>query len=187
MGWAPLLFILCCLAAAQGWQLFTPSRCWTTQRSGLSRVAAASGEDDISIAENLLLRVNFSRLRAEALQEWLRRYPFGAALTVQPYNIKETDSGVELFFRKKPTMERGSQDGGMAFSVISAPQPGDDNAQEGTLVVTRITEGQMIRKVFAERIVCKSVATAIQDLQDLEPENFTVVSMVGVHSDFVPK
>jgi hypothetical protein len=54
-----------------------------------------------------------------------------------------------------------------AASADAAAEAHDDIRTERSMVVVRITEGQAIRKVFAERIVCKSVAAAIQELQNM--------------------
>ena len=89
-------------------------------------------------------------------------------------------------------MERGSADGGMSCAVLTHPQTDenreDDVAQHaGSLVVTRITDGQSIVKVFAERIVCKAIVSDIKALQGLKPEQLRVASVMGLHSDFLPK
>eukprot|EP00903_Cladosiphon_okamuranus_P012933 g12076.t1 len=105
----------------------------------------------------LLLRMDFERGDVGELREWIRRYPFGMALPVQPFCLVETEAGVDIVFRKKPTLERGSQDGGLCFTV-------EDSTERGggpTLILRRMSEGQEIRKMFAERIVVKAVVKAL--------------------------
>ncbi|CAM9794063.1 unnamed protein product [Sphacelaria rigidula] len=106
--------------------------------------------------------MDFEQANVEELRHWIRRYPFGTTLPVQPFSLVETEKGLDLIFRKKPTLERGSQDGGLSFVVEESSARGqDDGIMRPTLVLRRISEGQEIRKIFAERIVVKAMVKCL--------------------------
>lgn len=50
---------------------------------------------------------------------------------------------------RKPTLERGSQDGGLSFTVENAVEAGGDLRAGPTLTMRRISKGQEIRKVIS--------------------------------------
>eukprot|EP00904_Undaria_pinnatifida_P002807 jgi/Undpi1/12527/HiC_scaffold_6.g02196.m1 len=130
----------------------------------LARWGAASSDTGGGEEESnaLLLRMDFEDADVEGLRNWIRRYPFGVALPVQPFSLVETEMGVDVIFRKKPTLGRGSQDGGLAFTVVdSGFQEGVDLPSGPALIMRRNSEGQEIRKMFAERIVVKAIVKSL--------------------------
>ncbi|CAM9594665.1 unnamed protein product, partial [Discosporangium mesarthrocarpum] len=111
----------------------------------------------------LLLRVDFLDTDIEEIRHWVRRYPYGAALPVQPYSIMETEEGLNLLFRKKPTLERSGEDGGLEIVITEDTErtEGKDESGKQTLTLRRIAQGQQIRKIFAERIVVKALVASL--------------------------
>lgn len=106
--------------------------------------------------------MDFEHADIEELRRWIRRYPFGTTLPVQPFSLVETEKGLDVIFRKKPTLERGSQDGGLSFVVESSVSHGQgDGRMRPTLLLRRISTGQEIRKMFAERIVVKAMVKSL--------------------------
>ncbi|CAM9291821.1 unnamed protein product [Ectocarpus sp. 12 AP-2014] len=123
---------------------------------------AGIGDGGVEESNVLLLRMDFEDADVEELRQWIRRYPFGTALPVQPFSLVETVTGVDVVFRKKPTLERGSQDGGLCFAIEDKVSgEGIDMPTGPTLIMRRISEGQEIRKMFAERIVVKAVVKSL--------------------------
>ncbi|CAN0355616.1 unnamed protein product [Pylaiella littoralis] len=126
-------------------------------------ILSAAGDDGGGAESNaLLLRMDFEHAEVQELREWIRRYPFGTTLPVQPFSLVETETGVDVIFRKKPTLGKGSQDGGLCFTVEDRSV--DERADLPvcpTLIMRRIADGQEIRKMFAERIVVKAVVKSL--------------------------
>jgi hypothetical protein len=75
----------------------------------------------------------------------------------------------------------------MSFAIkqIDAAEAAEDSiSTKYQLSVTRIARGQAINKVFAERIVCKAV---VKGLQDLDEQHAKITSVLGLHSELLPK
>ena len=79
-------------------------------------------------------------------------------------------SGLELTFRRKPNSEKGGKDGGLMFTLT---EDGDDAT--GVLLVTRISEGQPIAKVFSERALLRRL---VDDWLPALPEECGAVQSV---------
>ena len=96
----------------------------------------------------VVLRVQFEEnVAAEYVRDDLiARFPFAATLPVQPLMTEPTDTGLRLFFRRKPTATKSTKDGGLDFTV-SASDAGP------TLIVTRITDGAVWTKLISEKLV----------------------------------
>jgi len=135
-----------------------------------------------------------THIYTQNVREWARRFSYAAALPVQPLFTRETPRGLELIFRKKPTKERGGEDGGLRIEVIvdsatwdshrwpgATRGTGDDSrsrspevgrkggaeaedAPRCTLVVSRIAEGQDISKVFSEKIIVNKLVDGAKEL-----------------------
>jgi len=73
-------------------------------------------EGDARAAETLL-RVEVENYNLTKLRDIVRTFPFAAVLPVQPLLVFPTDTGIDIVFRKKPTSERGSTDGGLIIKV----------------------------------------------------------------------
>jgi len=77
----------------------------------------AAREDKKRPEEPTLLRVELEDYNIDGLVDWLQRYPYAAVLPVQPMMITLADKGVDVLFRRKPTKERTSVDGGLKVRV----------------------------------------------------------------------
>ncbi|CAM9651270.1 unnamed protein product [Choristocarpus tenellus] len=126
---------------------------------------SVDGDASCDSAKNndFLLRVDFKGVQTEPLRLWIRRYPFGAALPVQPFSLNETEEGVDVIFRKKPTLERSSEDGGLQLTVADVAGAREEEGRSSTLIVRRISRGQEIRKIFAERVAVKALVKSLRE------------------------
>ena len=126
-----------------------------------------------------LMQVRMRNMDTAEMEQWLRRRPFAAALPIQPMLIKPLDEplcGIELTFRRKPNSEKGGQDGGMRFTLSSGGEEEDDDST-GTLLVTRVSEGQYTAKIFSELKIMKKL---VQWLETVPAECGDVVSVVNL-------
>ena len=109
------------------------------------------------VPTGVLLKVNIANLDENEVVQWLMQRGWASVLPMQPMLWGPIEPsppyGVELTFRRKPTDEKGGTDGGLRFVV-----------EAGTLLVTRISEGQAISKSFSERIL---VEKTVKDLERL--------------------
>lgn len=143
----------------------------------------SSGSDDEATAaeepEEVLLRMNLSinagadpDAAREALREACRGFPFAAVLPVQPLTYLPSPTGVKVTFLRKKTEEKGSQDGGIDFSVeftdVAAPDDDDEigvntfgSGRRIQLLSSRISEGQTVSKMFSEKMVITEFAKRI--------------------------
>uniref|UniRef100_A0A7S0L9D0 PDZ domain-containing protein n=1 Tax=Coccolithus braarudii TaxID=221442 RepID=A0A7S0L9D0_9EUKA len=121
------------------------------------------------LAADVLLKVTLARCDSHGLQQWLLRRPFASALPVQPMlvlPIKDPPPlGIDLTFRRKPTMDKSSSEGGLRFAV-SAPGDGEAGVVDGDgiLLVTRVSSGQSIGKGFSERVLIEMLLRELQRL-----------------------
>ena len=76
--------------------------------------------------------------------------------------------GIKLTFRRKPTGEKSSTEGGLQFVL------GDSADGKPVLLVTRISEGQSIAKAFSERALVRAL---LRDLEKLPSEVGSVSSV----------
>jgi hypothetical protein len=76
----------------------------------------------------------------------------------------------------------------MSFAIkqidVAEAAAEDGISKKYQLSVTRIARGQAINKVFAERIVCKAI---VKGLQDLDEQHAKITSVLGLHSELLPK
>ena len=145
-------------------------------------------------AEEVLLRMNLS-IKAgidpdaaiEALRGFAKGFPFAAVLPVQPLTYLPSATGVKVTFLRKKTEEKGSQDGGMDFSIeftdVASPDD-DDEIGIGTLAgrrirlrATRISEGQTVSKMFSEKMVVTEFVKRINLATESPSALGNVVSM----------
>ncbi len=126
------------------------------------------------LASDVLLQVTLSRLDPRAMQEWLCKRPYCAALPVQPMLWQPVDGpplGVELTFRRKPTDEKGGANGGLRFLISRRDDrpagEADEARSAGALLVTRMSEGQYVAKAFSEQAI---VSLLLRELGRLPPE-----------------
>ena len=145
---------------------------------------AALGAGLPSASLDVLMKVNLANMRPPALQSWILRRPFAAVLPMQPMLVlplEAPEHGVTLTFRRKPNSEKGGQDGGLRFSIASE-QPGSDDASagRGTLLVSRISEGQYTNKPFSERAITKCLK---QDLLELPSDVAQVTAVIDFLED----
>ena len=113
----------------------------------------------------MLLQVKLSRMDGTALQDWICRCPFSLALPVQPMSwhpVEGPPLGVELRFRRKPSDAKGGIDGGIRF--IISDELDDDTSHGGALLVTRMSEGQYVPKIFSEKAIVKLVVNELERL-----------------------
>ena len=153
--------------------------------TSLKSSGSASGHGEMATdeSEEVLLRINLSinagidpDSAIKATREFARGFPFAAVLPVQPLTYLPSPTGVKVTFLRKKTEEKGSQDGGMDFSIeftdVAAPDD-DDEIGVGTLggrrirlLATRISEGQTVSKMFSEKMVITEFVKGISSATD---------------------
>ena len=153
--------------------------------SSLKSSGSASGDGEMATyeSEEVLLRMNLGinagidpEAAIKATREFARGFPFAAVLPVQPLTYLPSPTGVKVTFLRKKTEEKGSQDGGMDFSIeftdVAAPDD-DDEIGVGTLggrrirlLATRISEGQTVSKMFSEKMVITEFVKGISSATD---------------------
>lgn len=161
-----------------------------------SCAALAAGLPSASL--DVLLQVRLANLRPRSLQSWILQRPFAAVLPMQPMLVlplEPPEHGATLTFRRKPNSEKGGQDGGLRFSIASEQPTGDDDDEmvvltsapateecvpRGTLLVSRISEGQYTNKPFSERAITRCIK---QDLLHLPPDVAQVTAVVDFLED----
>ena len=130
------------------------------------------------VALDVLVQARVASLNPVAFQDWLQRRPFAAVLPIQPMLVQPLQPpqyGVDITFRRKPSSEKGGQDGGLRLAVgLDIDQ---EEGGEGTLLVTRISEGQYTAKQFSEKAICRAL---IKDLNDLPSTCGEVLSIVDL-------
>ena len=153
--------------------------------SSLKSLGSASGDDEMATdeAEEVLLRMNLSinagidpDAAIKATRDFAKGFPFAAVLPVQPLTYLPSPTGVKVTFLRKKTEEKGSQDGGMDFSIeftdVAAPDDDDEigvGMLEGRrirLLATRISEGQTVSKMFSEKMVITEFVKGISSATD---------------------
>ena len=125
---------------------------------------------------DVLLQVRVGDIAPAEIEAWLRRRPFAAILPMQPMLVQPLERpqhGIDVTFRRKPTSEKGGQDGGLRFAVAADDETGD--AGSGTLLVTRISEGQYTPKMFSERAIVRAL---MKDLEKLPADCGSLLSVV---------
>jgi len=154
----------------------------STQHSNSKDEYDNSGESEFKAQEEdgeTLLRISLSINPANAdprppsdddgirssLLSYLQSFPFAAVLPVQPLTYKPTGSvsdgqaaGVEVVFLRKKTMEKGSEDGGIAVLVSTQSGGGMDRLE---ITAVRRAEGQFVSKVFSEGMIVKALVEGI--------------------------
>lgn len=113
------------------------------------------------LASDVLLQVTLRQLDGPGLQDWLCKRPYSLALPVQPMvwlPVEGPPRGVELRFRRKPSDEKGGTDGGLRFIID------DSDARHGSLLVTRMSEGQYIAKAYSEKAIVKLILSELERL-----------------------
>ena len=134
----------------------------------------ARGEHCDVCEKQLLQMVFTSDTGREALVRWINSFPFALTLPSQPMLIErhvstESDDGLDLIFRRKPTAEKGSRDGGMRFIFEFDATP------QATLRVERICEGAIVEKIFSERAIVSALCSSAE-------ASDSAVTVVGVRS-----
>jgi len=142
-------------------------------------------------AEETLLRLHLSvkeddnnnvdmETALDQVQKYTQSFPFAAVLPVQPLQYLPThDGGVDVLFLRKKTKEKGSVDGGMRFFVRPDPSGGID------ILVKRNSKGQVISKMFTEKLVVQSFVQGISGEND-EKTGKAPTDLVSVQSVFHP-
>ena len=95
---------------------------------------------------------------------------------IQP--LEKPLCGLELTFRRKPNSEKGGKDGGLRFAIsetVDEESSAEDDEATGTLLATRISEGQYVEKRLSEKMILKKI---VNDLDNLPAECGTVLSVV---------
>mmetsp|Transcript_3336 Transcript_3336/g.7659 ORF Transcript_3336/g.7659 Transcript_3336/m.7659 type:complete len:227 (-) Transcript_3336:95-775(-) len=150
--------------------------------------------------EETLLRMNLSINAAadpdaaiEAVRAYVRSFPFAAILPVQPLQYVPSDDGlgVKVTFLRKKTKEKGSQDGGIDFSIeFTSPEDEEEGGvgmgplgRRIRVVATRISEGQTVSKMFSEKLI---VTEFVKGISGSEPERSSEMlsKLVSVDSVF---
>lgn len=99
-----------------------------------------------------------------AVQLYTQSFPFAVILPVQPMQYLPTlHGGVDVLFLRKKTQQKGSVDGGMKF-FISAAKDDDENAID--VVVKRNSQGQVVSKMFSEKLIIQSYMKAFAGDED---------------------
>ena len=168
--------------------------------SSLNSSGSGSGDEELATdePEEVLLRMNLSinagidpDAAIDALKDYGRGFPFAAVLPVQPLTYLPSPKGVKVTFLRKKTEEKGSQDGGMDFSIeftdTAAPDD-DDEIGVGTLagrrirlLATRISEGQTVSKMFSEKMV---ITEFVKSINSATESPSALGNMVSVESYF---
>ena len=107
----------------------------------------------------------------EKIRTYLRSFPFAAILPVQPLTYVPSDNGVDVTFLRKKTQEKGSVDGGILIGVNMVQN--DDEALSDSsmnncalcLIAKRNSDGQVVQKVFSEKIVVMQLLKGIDKKQ----------------------
>lgn len=157
----------------------------------LSAAALAFSLEMPAAFGDALLRVRVASIDKQEMQQWLMRRPFAAVLPIQPMLVvplKAPLCGVELTFRRKPSSEKGGQDGGLRFAISAGDEGesggdgegGSDGGGDcGMLLVTRLSEGQYTSKSFSERLLLRRL---VADLGSLPAECGEVLSVADLLS-----
>lgn len=96
------------------------------------------------------------------VQSYIQSFPFAVILPVQPMQYLPThDDGVDVLFLRKKTQQKGSVDGGMRFFIT----PDDDNAAVQVLV-KRNSQGQVVSKMFSEKLIIQALVKAFAGEED---------------------
>lgn len=188
-----LLLFLCAAAAVSGF-CFERHGAWTSPTYPLHQAASSNAEKVAE--EDILLRMNFSinagadpDSALDAVRKYVRSFPFAAVLPVQPltYLPSEDAKGVKVTFLRKKTKEKGSEDGGIDFSIgFTAKDDIDTDSLAGTrisLLATRNSEGQTVNKMFSEKLIVVAFVKGIAG-EDLARANEQLSTMVSVESIF---
>lgn len=114
----------------------------------------------------------------DALQSYVQSFPFAAVLPVQPLTYRprpgpDGPSGVDVTFLRKKTVEKGGEDGGVAF-YISPPSPTEPTDGGGVgggerrveITAVRNSEGQCVSKAFSEGVIVKALAKGLCERVD---------------------
>ena len=122
-------------------------------------------ETELLISLSVEVDNGSSKSAQENILNWLRGFPFAASLPVQPLSYTHTKDGINLVFRRKPSEEKGSKDGGIQFTVTSEKIE-RDNLAKIMLVIEgrRDSEGQVSEKIMSFLSLHCSTLTAIQQI-----------------------
>ena len=127
-----------------------------------------------------LLAVRLDSCDRVATAAWLQRRSFAAALPIQPMLVMPLPqplSGIELTFRRKPSSEKGGQDGGLRF-VVSDDESAEADGSS-VLLVSRMSEGQYTTKAFSEQRLLRLL---LDVLESLPPECGRVMSVADLRA-----
>jgi len=134
--------------------------------------AASSPFETEPLADNeeILLKMNLSvepgadpEDALAKVQAYTQAFPFAAVLPVQPLQYLPThEGGVDVLFLRKKTKEKGSVDGGIRFFVSLVD--GDQTTVD--VEVKRNSKGQVVNKMFTEKMVIQAYSEGIQGNAD---------------------
>ncbi|KAL1498441.1 hypothetical protein AB1Y20_013766 [Prymnesium parvum] len=120
-----------------------------------------------ALSSDVLLKVSIAQLDAARMEAWLLRRPFAAVLPLQPLLVRpispQPPAGIDLTFRRKPSHSKGGTDGGLRYALV-AGEAAEGGA--GMLLVSRISEGQAVRKSFSERALLTRLLADLETLPD---------------------
>jgi hypothetical protein len=114
-----------------------------------------------------------------AVQSYTQSFPFAIILPVQPMQYLPTlQGGVDVLFLRKKTPEKGSVDGGLHIEIFS------NRHDEIEIFVTRNAQGQVVSKVFSEKLIVQALVKAFSNDFDERIPAAAPTNLVTVKSVF---
>jgi hypothetical protein len=114
-----------------------------------------------------------------AVQSYTQSFPFAIILPVQPMQYLPTlQGGVDVLFLRKKTPEKGSVDGGLRIEIFS------NDRDEIEISVTRNAQGQVVSKVFSEKLIVQALVKAFSNDFDERIPAAAPTNLVTVKSVF---
>lgn len=118
-----------------------------------------------------------------SVQSYTQSFPFAVILPVQPMQYLPThDGGVDVLFLRKKTQQKGSVDGGMRFYITSDKDDDDDDDDAIEVLVKRNSNGQVVSKMFSEKLIVQAIVKAFGGEKDerIKPAPLDAVSVESV-------
>jgi hypothetical protein len=172
-----LLIILIISSVGESYTLSLSSHLLKPIHKGSSstRLFSSSCDDGNDQIEETLMQISLSINEGyntddviSVVQQYLSSFPFSAVLPVQPltYTPKNDGMGVDVYFLRKKTEEKGSKDGGIQFTFdicMEEEEEGQTSSDRVNIVAKRVSEGQVISKVFSEGMIIKSFVSGLNN------------------------
>lgn len=177
-------------------QQYTASCISSTHTIPYSKTRLYSSNDDSSIEmpndkEETLLRLRLALRDNDdndkalaAVQSFCQSFPFAVILPVQPMQYLPTlEGGVDVVFMRKKTQQKGSVDGGMKIYISQCNSDSDDNDTSIEVLIKRNSKGQVVSKMFSEKLIVQALVKAFSgETDDRIPE--APLDLVEIQSVF---